>query len=200
MNWKLVLIGAVLAILLWAGGWGTKEEPRLELTILHTNDVHGHYQPSASSGQPSLGGAARMATLVADVRRNVAHSLLLDAGDQFQGSLLFTVGGTEVVSDVMNALGYGAMVVGNHEFDLGPAALARFMDEAKFPVLSANIDATADPSLDGRIRPFDVFLFDGEVVGVFGLTTETTTTASSPGKDVVFEPIVRRARSVVAML
>ena len=200
MNWKLVLVGAILAVLLWAAGWRTKEEPQLELTILHTNDVHGHYEPSASSGQPSLGGAARLATLIADVRRSVANSLLLDAGDQFQGSLLFTVGDTEIVAGVMNALGYDAMAVGNHEFDLGPAALARFIDEAKFPVLSANIDATADSSLDGGIRPFDVFLFDGEVVGVFGLTTETTTTASSPGRDVVFEPVVRRARSVVAML
>jgi 5'-nucleotidase len=106
----------------------------------------------------------------------------------------------EVVAEVMNALGYDAMTIGNHEFDLGPVALARFIDAARFPVVSANIDASSDPDLDGKIRPFDVFLFGGEIIGVFGLTTETTASASSPGEDVVFEPVVRRARSIVAML
>ncbi len=199
MSWKWILVGAVAALLLWIGGrWGT-EERRLELTILHTNDVHSHYlAPSAT--QPGPGGAARLATLVDAARDERRHTLLLDAGDQFQGSLLFTVGGPDVVAAVMNALGYDAMAIGNHEFDLGPAALAQFIARADFPVLSANIDATADPALDGDVRPFDVFLFEGEVVGVFGLTTETTATASSPGRDIVFEAVARRARSVVAML
>jgi len=194
MNWKLVLVGTIVILLLWAGGWWAKEPPHLELSILHTNDVHGHYAASDS------GGASRLATAIAKARATTQHSLLLDAGDQFQGSLIFTVGGPEVVAAVMNALGYDAMAVGNHEFDLGPAALARFISEVNFPVLSANIDATADPELDGDIEPFEVFLFEGDVVGVFGLTTETTVTASSPGDDIVFEAVARRARSVVEML
>jgi hypothetical protein len=61
----------------------------------------------------------------------------------------------------MNALGYDAMTVGNHEFDRGSAVLASFIAQARFPVISANIDATADAALDGDVRPFDVFLFDG---------------------------------------
>ena len=200
MNWKLVLVGIVVAALLWGAGLWTHEEPQLELTLLHTNDIHSHYGAFARSNQPSQGGAPRLATLVEDARKDAEHSLLLDAGDQFQGSLLFTVGGVEVVAEVMNALGYDAITVGNHEFDLGPAELARFIDAATFPVVSANVDASDDLDLDGRIRPFDVFLFGGEIVGVFGLTTETTATASSPGESVAFEPAVRRARSIVAML
>lgn len=199
MGWKLMLMAAMIAVLLWAGGLWTHQEPRLALTILHTNDVHSHYL--APSGAPTgSGGAARLATLIDGARAEARHTLLLDAGDQFQGSLLFTVGGPDVVADVMNALGYDAMTVGNHEFDLGPAGLARLIARAQFSVLSANIDATAEATLDGDVRPFDVFLFDGEVVGVFGLTTEATMTASSPGADIVFEPVARRARSVVEML
>jgi 5'-nucleotidase len=200
MSWKLALVGVLIAVLFWAGGLWTTQEPQFEFTILHTNDVHSHYASPAASAPSELGGSARLATLIGAARKTAAHSLLLDAGDESQGSLLFTVGGADVVAAVMNALGYDAMAVGNHEFDEGTAELAHFIDLAKFSVLSANVDGTADAALDGAIRPFDVFLFDGEVVGVFGLTTETTTTASSPGNDVVFEPAVRRAQSVVAML
>ena len=194
MNWKLLLLGAVLAALLWVSGQRDRK-PELEVTILHTNDVHAHYEASASGG-----GAARLATAITEARRSASHSLLLDAGDEFQGTLLFTAGGPELVADVMNRLGYDAMTVGNHEFDLGPAALASFIAQATFPVLGANIDAAPQSILDGRIRPFDVFLFDGEVVGIFGLTTESTATASSPGKDITFEPVVRRARSIIESL
>ncbi len=200
MNWKLLLVGVVVAALVWAAGPWTREEPGLELTILHTNDVHSHYAPFAQGDQPDQAGAARLATLVQEAREAVPHSLLLDAGDQFQGTLLFSVGGVGVVADVMNALGYDAMALGNHEFDLGPAALGQFIDAASFPVLSANVDASADLALDGKIRPFDVFLFGGEIVGVFGLTTESAATASSPGENVTFETAARRAQSIVAML
>ncbi len=195
MIWKLVVVGLVLAAALWMAG-GPSREAGFELTLLHTNDVHSHYE----AGDDGLGGAGRMAHLIAATRLTAPHSLLLDAGDQFQGTLLFTVGGPSVVADVMNAMGYDAMALGNHEFDLGPASLADFLERAEFPILGANVDASADASLDGDIRPFDVFLFDGEIVAVFGLTTETAATASSPGPDVVFEPIVHRAQILVRVL
>jgi len=199
MNWKLLLVGAAIAALLWAAGWRTSE-PEFELTILHTNDVHSHYVAATDSGGAPQGGAARLATMIRQVRRDVPHVLLLDAGDQFQGSLLFTVGGPHVVAEVMNSLGYDAMAIGNHEFDLGPVGLAAFLDEVEFSVLSANTDASANTSLAGAIQPFDVFLFGRDIVGVFGLTTVTTSTASSPGSDIVFEPVARRARTIVEML
>jgi 5'-nucleotidase len=200
MNWKLLLVGLVVAALVWAAGLWSNEEPRFELTVLHTNDVHSHYVPFARGSEPSYGGAARLATLVRENQEAVGHSLLLDAGDQFQGTLLFTVGGPEFVADVMNAVGYDAMVLGNHEFDLGPAELARFVDAASFSILSANTDASVNSALDGRIDPFDVFLFGGQIVAVFGLTTESTATASSPGDDVAFESASRRAQSIVETL
>lgn len=200
MNWKLWLLGLALAgaaVLGWM--WLAPPETKpLELTILHTNDVHSHY---AAFGEPEQGGAARWATVVDEVRAAEDHVLLLDAGDQFQGTLYFTVGGADVVSDIMNQLGYEAMAIGNHEFDAGPAELARFIELADFPVLSANIDAQADPYLTGKIVPFTLFSFpNSSPVAVMGLTTEHTATASSPGPGVRFHDIVGAARLTVQEL
>ncbi len=74
--------------------------------------------------------------------------LLLDAGDQFQGSLFYTAWHGEVELAVMHALGTEAMAVGNHEFDDGPATLARFVRAVGLPALPANVDASADPDPD----------------------------------------------------
>jgi len=198
MNWKLILIGITILLCLGVGlPWRQPAETPLELTILHTNDVHAHYVPFSVGGPTTVGGAARIASLVNAVRSETRHVVLLDAGDQFQGSLYFHVGGAEVVARVMNAVGYDDMVVGNHEFDSGPQELARLVDLAKFPILSANLEALEEPALAGKIPPFDVFLIDGETVAVFGLTTETTSTASSPGPNVTFSPAERAAASVV---
>ncbi len=185
MNWKLWLLGLAL-VAAAVVGWmvlGPSEGKPLEVTILHTNDVHAHYEPF---GDPSQGGAARLATAIEAVRAKQDHVLLLDAGDQFQGTLYFTVGGADVVAAVMNELGYDAMCIGNHEFDEGPAELARFIDLADFPVLSANIDALADSSLTDKILPFALFYFDGQPIAVIGLTTESTAISSSPGPNVQF--------------
>ncbi|MDD5263223.1 MAG: 5'-nucleotidase C-terminal domain-containing protein [Candidatus Bipolaricaulis sp.] len=198
MNWKLVLIGITILLCLGVGlPWGRPAEKPLDLTILHTNDMHAHYAPFPAGAAETAGGAARIASLVTAVRSETKHVVLLDAGDQFQGSLYFHVGGAEVVAGVMNAMGYDDMVVGNHEFDSGPQELARLVDLAKFPILSANVEALREPALAGKVPPFDVFLIDGETVAVFGLTTETTSTASSPGPNVTFSPAERAAASVV---
>jgi len=196
MNWKLLLLGLALAgaaVLGWMLLAPSEAEP-LELTILHTNDLHAHYESFEPWGEPIQGGVARLATAIESVRDEADNVLLLDAGDQFQGTLYFTVGGANVVADVMNELAYDAMAIGNHEFDSGPAELARFIDLADFPVLSANTEVMADSDLPGEIFPYELFFFDGEPVAVIGLTSEHTAIASSPGPNVRFLDVVPTAQ------
>ncbi|MCK5826980.1 metallophosphoesterase, partial [Candidatus Bipolaricaulota bacterium] len=202
MNWKLILIalalaGAAVLGYLWLA---QPEATEVELTILHTNDMHSHYDSFEPWGEPLQGGTARLATAIETVRDEAGHVLLLDAGDQFQGTLYFTVGGAHVVADVMNELGYDAMVIGNHEFDSGPAELARFIDLAEFPILSANVDAMADPNLADEILPFELFFFDGEPLAVIGFTTEHTTIASSPGPNIQFLDVITTAQEMTEAL
>jgi len=201
MNWKLLLLAAALVGAVVAGILlRTEHDETLELTILHTNDLHAHYDSFEPWGEALQGGVARLKTLVDDLRGDCDEVLFLDAGDQFQGTLYFTVGGAEVVADVMNELGYDAMCAGNHEFDSGPAELAALIDEADFPILGANIDASADPDLSGKIFPYALYGIEGVTVAVIGLTTEHTATASSPGENVKFLDVIATAQSTVADL
>ena len=100
----------------------------------------------------------------------------------------------------MNALGYQAAAIGNHEFDSGPPALADFIEAANFPVLGANIDASAQVSLTGLIEPYTIIDVAGQSIGIFGLTTEDTSNISSPGPDVIFSDHVAAAEATVATL
>ncbi|MCK5584710.1 5'-nucleotidase C-terminal domain-containing protein, partial [Candidatus Bipolaricaulota bacterium] len=143
---------------------------------------------------PVQGGVARLATAIEEARDEADNVLLLDAGDQFQGTLYFTVGGANVVADVMNELAYDAMCIGNHEFDSGPAELARFIDLAEFPVLSANTDALADADLADEILPYELFDYGRETVAVIGLTSEYTSISSSPGLNVRFLDVISTAQ------
>ena len=173
MNWKLLLLGLALAgaaVLGWMLLAPSEAEP-LKVTILHTNDLHAHYESFKPFGEPIQGGVARLAGAIESVRDETDNVLLLDAGDQFQGTLYFTVGGANVVADIMNEMGYDAMCIGNHEFDSGPTELARFIALAEFPVLSANINAMADSDLSGEILPYKLFFYGREPVAVIGLMT-----------------------------
>jgi subtilisin family serine protease len=169
-------------------------------TLLHTNDTHARLEPFQPWGEPVQGGVARRYTAIQEVKAEGRNVILLDAGDAFQGTLYFNVWQGEEEAYFMNALGYQAMAVGNHEFDSGPAALADFIDLADFPVLSANIDASAEPTLAGLIEAYTVLDVGGEQVGVFGLTTEETSILSSPGPNVVFNDTVTTAQATVAEL
>ncbi len=174
----------------------------VRLTILHTNDVHSRHEPinrfgascRAEEQRPGscFGGSARLAAAIAAERaaaeREGRTVLLLDAGDQFMGSLFYTHWRGAAEQAVMNEIAYDAMAVGNHEFDNGPPVLARFIAGARFPVLSANIDATDEPELAGRIPAFAVLERSGRRIGIVGLTIEETPRISSPGPRVRFLP------------
>ena len=118
------------------------------LTIIHTNDFHARFEPinkfdGACSGEANavgecFGGTARLATAITNAKSASDNYLLVDAGDQFQGSLFYTHYKGEVAAEFMNLFGYDAMTVGNHEFDDGPGVLAGFVDRIDFPILMSN--------------------------------------------------------------
>ena len=170
------------------------------LTILHMNDFHSRHDPvdaralsCAAGGKPGcFGGSARLATAIRAQREAAAADgrtvVLLDGGDQFQGSLFFTkyLGMAELA--VQHAIGTDAMAVGNHEFDRGPATLARYAEAARFPLVSSNVDASEEPALAGRIAPWTILERGGLRIGIVGLTTLETPNGSSPGPNVKFLP------------
>ncbi len=160
------------------------------VTILHTNDVHANYD----------GTLARQTTLIKQVRAETPNVLLLDAGDRFLGTLFYKIYKGEMAQWAMNYQKYDAMAVGNHEFDDGPANLAKFIKGANFPVLSANLDASSDPDLNGLIKPYTVLEVGGEKVGVVGLTTEDVAILSSPGPNVQVLPALDSLKKAVSEL
>jgi 5'-nucleotidase len=175
-------------------------EGPLTVTILHTNDTHAHLESFEPFGQPLQGGVARRYTAIQQVKAEGGNVLLVDAGDAFQGTLFFNQWQGEEEAHFMNALGYQAMAVGNHEFDSGPATLGAFIQQAEFPVLSANIDVSAESALAGLLQAYAVVEVGGEKVGLFGLTTEEAVFISSPGPNVIFKDAAASAQATVAEL
>jgi len=151
-----------------------------QVTILHTNDFHARVD-----GQADIGGTARLMTAIRQARAEQPNVLLLDAGDQFQGTLYYRLFKADVITATMNALAYDAMTIGNHEFDDGPGQLARLIDGAGFPVLSANLDVAGEPLLAGKIAPSTVVTLSGQPIGIVGLTTPEMASISSTGPNVI---------------
>lgn len=144
--------------------------PQKRLTILHTNDVHSHIDPfpAGHSSFPNLGGLARRATLIEQIRKENPHTLLLDAGDIFQGTPYFNFYGGELEFRLMSKLQYNAATIGNHDFDKGVDGLLAQMPHASFELLSANYDFS-NTILNGYVKPYSVYMLDSLKVGVFGL-------------------------------
>lgn len=172
------------------------------LTIMHTNDSHGHLQ-----NQP------RLFTAVKSVRAKHGNSILVDAGDVFTGTVYFTKYLGLADMEFMNRLRYDAATFGNHEFDVNSEVLAKFVAYAQFPFVSANINFSNDPFLSrlkrdkignppqkGKIYPAIIKKIRGEQIGIFGLTTEATSYLANPGEDVVFEQAIPAAVKTVSAL
>jgi 5'-nucleotidase len=202
MHLRSILGGA--AILALSAGAAAAD---YKITVLHTNDFHSRLEPiskfdSGCSAEDNadgkcFGGSARLITAILAARAERENTLLVDGGDQFQGSLFYTYYKGQAAAEMMTALGYEAMTVGNHEFDDGPEVLAGFIAAVGFPVLMSNADVSAEPALAGKIMPSTIITKNGERIGLIGLTPQNTDELSSPGANVAFEdPAVAAAREV----
>ena len=151
-----------------------------KLAIIHTNDIHGYDMPAdPTESSPGVIGIAAVAQLKKDYEAQGYQVLLFDDGDAIQDNVLVNLSEGKAAIDFMNAAGYDAMAIGNHEFDWGADNLEKLIGQADFPVLAANItvDATGKPFAQSDV----IFELDGGIkVGVFGLATPETQTKSSP--------------------
>ncbi len=143
------------------------------ITILHTNDVHSHIDPFGPNDgrNANKGGVARRAGLIESIRAENPFTLLLDAGDIFQGTPYFNYYGGELEFKLMSMLKYDAATIGNHDFDNGLDGLYKQLPNAKFEFISANYDFT-NTVMDTHVKPYTVFNTNGIKIGVFGLGIE----------------------------
>ena len=171
MMFRLLL--AALAL----GGRAFAAEP-IKIRVYHTNDVHGWIMPRPDKFQTTrmIGGAAALASLIS---KETGPKLVLDGGDWWQGTPEGSLTKGEAVADVFNAIGYDAIVIGNHEYDDGQAPLRSLIARMKMPVLSANTFG-ADGKLAPWVRPWIVKEVAGVKIGVFGLTTSKMRSLAFP--------------------
>jgi 5'-nucleotidase len=144
-----------------------------KITILHTNDVHSHIEAfGPNEGRnANKGGVARRASLVETLRNENPNTLLLDAGDIFQGTPYFNFYGGELEFKLMSMLKYDVATIGNHDFDNGINGLYAQLPHAKFDFISANYDFT-NTVMNTHVKPYKTFVKDGIKIGVFGLGIE----------------------------
>lgn len=152
-------------------------------TFLHVNDTHDRIEPTIIQTKP-YGGMPRLATLIERYRKSDPNAIVLHGGDAFQGTFYFNV--YEGLADVafLNALHLDAMTIGNHEFDKGPATLGLFARNAQFPLVSANLDVSAEPTLKDLVRTSVVVTRGKERVGIVGGITDQLLTISNVGPNV----------------
>ncbi len=173
------------------------ETCQVHLTLFHTADMHSRLLPydllitqvdeglglGRTGETASVGGAARMSTILQRERARAGRSLHLSGGDCFQGAPIFNFFSGQPEMRMQTALHVDAMVIANHEFDRGPVNVARQIQKwSNFPVLAANYKFS-DPALPSStpigsvVQPFTVFNLDGLKVGVIGMANLSSLTS-----------------------
>ncbi len=169
---KTRIIAIAAAVVCIAAGCSSAPE---ELVILHLNDTHSHLDPLRDGSA----GAVERAVYIDSVRRACGRGnvLLLHAGDAVQGSSYFPIMGGDLETDLINALGYDCVSLGNHEFDNGLEELARRLSRTQCPVVCANYDFSTFEA--GKyITPYAIVHKAGRKIGIIGLDCDLSTVVS----------------------
>ncbi len=170
------------------------------LVIMHTNDTHSQIDPYTYKTDVNMGGFLRREAAIREVRAENPYTLLLDAGDFSQGTPYFNVFKGYVEVRLMNAMGYDAATLGNHEFDNGCSALAARLKTADFPVVCANYQF-ANKKLAKVIKPYVIIERGGMKVGIFGLGVNLNGyVAPQIAQEVTYLDPVKCARQMVELL
>jgi len=219
---KTFIITIMTAILLAAVPGLAKPS---KLTIVHSNDLHSHllgapanldYTPDQTGDDQTLGGWARIATVIKNVKQDRSNPVMvLDAGDFLMGSLFHLLSREEAFElRLLKHMGYDVVTLGNHEFDLKPAGLAQILAAAEkyqgLPTIVCsnlifNPDKKTDDTLQqvferGLIKPYTILEHDGLRIGVFGLLGLDAAEVAPFASPVKFKDPIETATSMVDQL
>jgi 5'-nucleotidase len=175
-----------------------KKQP-LKLVILHTNDTHSNIDPFPKNHAkfPDKGGVSRRAKLIQSIRDQHEHVLLLDAGDVFQGTPYFNKFKGVLEMKVMQEMGYDAMTMGNHDFDIGIEGFVHAKQHASFPIVNCNYNFE-QTLLKGQVSTSIVLKKAGRKIGITGVGIDLNgLVANSQTKGLVYnDPISAVQREV----
>lgn len=167
---RKLIVAVVTAMLVACSGASAQK-----LTIMHFNDTHSHLEPERAGKSAGRGGVIERAALVDSVRNAVGRRnfLLLHAGDFNQGTSYYTTLGGMLEVELVNALGYDVVTLGNHEFDDGIEHLGRRLAGLKCPVVCSNYDFSQF-ELGKYVKPYVILKRGGMRIGIFGMLTDIT--------------------------
>lgn len=195
-----------------------------KITLVHTNDLHSHllgfypnidYTPQANDDN-TKGGWARIMTVIKRTRAERSNPVLVvDAGDYLMGSLFHMISRERALElRLLKDMGYDVVTLGNHEFDLKPAGLARILNSAKKngglpPIVSSNVVFSEKDDRDntleevfkaGIVKPYTVLNAGSVKIGFFGLMGKEAAEVAPFAKPVAFGDPAETARKMVDLL
>jgi 5'-nucleotidase len=206
MSYRLLSSAAALA--LTAG----VAQADYTLHVIHINDLHSRIEPinrfdSTCSSEDNaegkcFGGVARVKTMIDQLRVELdgQNVIVVDAGDQYQGSLMYTTYKGDVEAEMMGKIGFDVMAVGNHEFDDGDEGLLKLIDNVSFPVISGNLDVSGSNLLAGKVQNHVVLEVGGQKIGIVSALATDTVETSSPSEAVIFQDEIDSISADVAAL
>lgn len=164
--------------------------------ILHTNDVHGRVDKGVNN---SL-GVTTIAAFKKALEKAGAQVILLDAGDTLHGKPIATINQGETIVELLNACGYDAMTLGNHDYNYGSSRVLELEKKLTFPMLAANVTVTSDGS--SFVEKNIILEKNGIKYGIFGLSTTETVTKTNPKNVAIltFEDPIKVAKEQVKEL
>lgn len=174
----------------------TEPTETVEAVIIHTNDVHGRILEDERSG---VIGDAKAAAVIEEERAKVENTIVVDAGDAFQGLPISNSTKGEDRANIMNEVGYDAMAVGNHEFDFGMDQAIRYKETLNFPLLSANTYVDGARVFEASTVVDKTPTIVGDEFVVIGVTTPETATKTHPKnvEGVIFADPVTEVNKVI---
>jgi 5'-nucleotidase len=221
----MIRLSVILRVLVFLVITQELNASEIQLTVIHTNDMHSHflgaspnidYTPSITGEDRTRGGWARIATVIKQIRQNRTNPVLVvDAGDFLMGSLFHMLSREQAFElRLLHMMGYDAVTLGNHEFDLKPSGLVRILTSAHGagklpPVVFSNAvfdnDRNEDDGLQnifdtGIVKPYRIIQKDGLRVGVFGLMGKDAAEVAPFASPVTFDDPVAAAQKMVRIL
>ncbi len=151
-----------------------------DIIILYTNDVHGNLVSSSVTPPTTDVTYAGVAGLKDQLQQTYDYVFLVDAGDAIQGSPYVSLTEGRAAIEIMNFVGYDAMVLGNHEFDFGMDRLVELRSLANFPMLSSNFRVIATNDVVPGFSEYEILVAGTKKVALVGVTTPESMTKASP--------------------